>query len=255
MQPLVHFVEFLYMLKVQRGGQKPKVARTSPPHTTEFKPYVEARADQAQSKLIDEASAVFGSAVDKNSQHARTGLRPDDLYEASLAEKGLQKRWEAAFGGEESGRRMFGLVAWIYFFEHGDHWLGRPSDRAGLGKRGWTYVAEPEPEEPAAAPVVPSPPRFGRHISMQPPAAAAAAAAGVSPAPQVVAEYKFRLHQMVFVRGQGGKFGTIPREITGLPDQEPNRDPDDPRYEVSIPKRFGPNIGEWIVERDLRAQV
>ena len=239
------------MLRFLSRGQQPKVARSSPPQTIEFKPYVEARADQAKSKLIAEASAVFGNVVARKPELARTGLRPDDLYEDSLADKGLQKRWEAAFGGEESGRRMFGLVSWTFFVDHDGHWLGTPSSKAGLGKRGWTYKVDPEPEKPAATPVVPSPQGSGRGIPMRTTVAAAPAAH----VPKVAAELKFRLHQMVLVRGQGGKFGTIPREIIGLPDQEPDRDPDDPRYEVSIPKRFGPNIGEWIVERDLKAQA
>ena len=153
-----------------------KVARTRVPKTAEFKPYRDAKADQTKSDLMDAAAVAISRVAETHPERVKAGLRPDDLYETVMGEQGLSKSWEAAFGGEESGRQMFGLVAWTYFFNHSGHWLGTPSNRAGLGKRGWTYVAEPEPEKPAGAPVVPSPRRSGRRITMETTIAAAAVA-------------------------------------------------------------------------------
>ena len=122
------------------------------PKTAEFKPYRDAKADQTKSDLMDAAAVAISRVAETHPERVKAGLRPDDLYETVMGEQGLSKSWEAAFGGEESGRQMFGLVAWTYFFNHSGHWLGTPSNRAGLGKRGWTYVAEPEPEKPAERP-------------------------------------------------------------------------------------------------------
>jgi hypothetical protein len=147
-----------------RAVEKYKVARTRVPRTAEFRPYSEARADREKSRLIDAAATALGRVADGHPDATRTGLRPDDLYETVMDEHDLRGDWERAFDGERNGRDMFGLVAWTHFFDRDATWLAKPSPTPGLGKRGWTYLAEAAaPEAPpalaeAAAPEAPPAP-------------------------------------------------------------------------------------------------
>jgi quinol monooxygenase YgiN len=120
-----------------------KNALTRVPKTAEFNPYRDAEADKPKSDLMHRASAALGRVVDTHPDRDK-GLRPDDLYNTVMEEEqGLRKSWEEAFGGEKGGRDLFGLVAWTHFYDDKTTtWLATPADTPGLGKLGWTYLAE-----------------------------------------------------------------------------------------------------------------
>jgi hypothetical protein len=130
------------MIKFRGERDRYKVARTKVPRTAEFKPYNDADADSAKSDLMDAAAAALGRIVDAHPELGERGFRPDDLYKTVMEDRGLREAWERAFGGEDRGRDLFGLVAWAHFFDHDATWLATPPKTPGLGKRGWTYLAE-----------------------------------------------------------------------------------------------------------------
>ena len=122
------------------------------PQTAEFKPYVYARAQESKADLMCDALAALDRVIDRHPDPDEKGLRANDLYQTVLEEQGLRESWEQAFGGEDTGRDLFGLVAWAYFFRHDTTWLATASDTPGLGKQGWTYLAEQTtPVQPSGA--------------------------------------------------------------------------------------------------------
>jgi hypothetical protein len=127
------------MIKFEGEQSRLKTARTEVPDTAEFKPFRDASGEDAKSQLIDRAAAAFGRFVDTHPDQRTTTIRPDEVYDQVLREGGLQQDWQNAFGGDQKGRDLFGLVAWTYFFKHDADWMGTPAQAPGLGKLGWTY--------------------------------------------------------------------------------------------------------------------
>jgi hypothetical protein len=228
------------MLKYQGKARKRKVARTMVPKTAEFEPYAKARAKKATAKLVDEAFAAFGRSVDASPDLARSGLRPDDLYAAALAKKGLRKRWEAAFDGEESGRRLFGLVAWTYFFQNSQSWLGTAPETSGVGKRGWIYAAEPEASAPA--------PRISAPLAEAPVKNGPSAIAGVGS--ERAATTGFKQGDCVRLRGAKPRYGRVvrgPQERPELNELIPK-----PYYRVRLKEALDvPFSEQWVKADDL----
>jgi hypothetical protein len=128
------------MIKFRGERERYKIARTMVPRTAEFEAFRIAKVDERKSELMDEAFSVLGRAVDAHPDLRETGICPDNIYEDVMRKRGFREQWEEAFGGEQNGRDMFGLVAWTYFFKHQSDWLGTPPDTAGLGKQGWKYT-------------------------------------------------------------------------------------------------------------------
>jgi len=135
-------VTLLDEISEPEGPKQFKKARASEPKTREFKLYHEAKADSRKKELMDAASAALARVAATHPDAATEGLRPDDLYETVLLGEGLRGNWETIFGGEDAGRHLFGLVAYNRFCTSDSSWLATPSQTPGLGKRGWTYLAE-----------------------------------------------------------------------------------------------------------------
>ncbi len=133
------------MIKFRGERKEWKLSRIRVPNTAEFLPLKSALDENERNKLdlLAAAMKAFGDAVDAHPDSDKKGIRPDDLYDNALDGAKIRERWEIAFGGKEEGRDLFGLVAWLYFFDdHKSIWFAKAPDTQGLGKRGWTYVRE-----------------------------------------------------------------------------------------------------------------
>jgi hypothetical protein len=102
--------------------------------------------EKGKLELMAAATKAIGDMVDAHPDRNQKGIRADELYDGALGGAKIRERWEKSFGRTEEGRELFGLVAWRYFFDHKSTWFAKASDTPGLGKRGWTYMPEAEPE-------------------------------------------------------------------------------------------------------------
>ena len=213
-----------------------KKAWTRVPKTAEFKPYRDAEADPLKRALMAETAATLGRVVQTHADPGEKGLRPDDLYKTVLEEQGLRERWQKAFGGDENGRDLFGLVAWTYFYDHEADWLGTPPNTPGLGKRSWVYRAESTAT--AVAPIADAPAPARTVLESVTPA--------VAPCPPAPAT-KFEIGQCVLwtLMQQYGRIISEPqeREDTRVPQK---------KYKVRFPKdALGDPDEKSIGEKDL----
>jgi hypothetical protein len=128
-----------------------KTARTELPNTAEFEPLRDAlkSKDRDKKELLAAAAAELDRAVDAHPATEDNPIVPDNLYETTMGDSGLLKRWESTFGEDDKAEKLFGLLAWQYFFNHDSKWRAQASDTPGLGKLGWSYHLESE--EPAVS--------------------------------------------------------------------------------------------------------
>jgi hypothetical protein len=141
------------MIKYLDESERWKTARTAVPNTAEFKPLKEAlkSKNQATKKLLAAATAALSESVEGQPASKEEPIVPGDLYHGTLGGAGLLKTWEKTFDGSDKGAKLFGLLAWHYFFKHDTTWLAKAADTAGLGKQGWKYYVETKAVPAAAA--------------------------------------------------------------------------------------------------------
>jgi len=134
------------MIRYLGESKRYKTARTELPQTAEFKPLrvlLESK-DQVKKGLLNSATAALSKTVTARRTPQAKPIVPDDLYEATLGDSGLLTRWEKTFDGSDNARKLFGLLAWRYFFNDDSTWLAKASDSPRLGKRAWSYHVERE---------------------------------------------------------------------------------------------------------------
>jgi hypothetical protein len=132
------------MIKYLGESERWKTARTGVPNTAEFKPLKAAlkSKDQDTKKLIAAATAALSKSVEGQPVSKKEPIVPGDLYHVTLEGAGLRKTWEETFDGSEKATKLFGLLAWRYFFKHDATWLATPPDTPGLGRQAWSYHVE-----------------------------------------------------------------------------------------------------------------
>jgi hypothetical protein len=132
------------MIKYRGKSERWKTARTPVPNTAEFKPLKAAlkSKNQATKELLEAATGALSKSVEARAASKEKPIVPGELYHGTLGAAGLLVTWEKTFKGSDNAAKLFGLLAWHYFFKRDETWLAEAPDTRSLGKQGWKYYVE-----------------------------------------------------------------------------------------------------------------